>query len=157
MLVATAAAFGGAGFGFAGFDFGEVDDGLGDVVGIVSQDVEGDVLDDLDDFGIVQAGDAGGLQVGVNDDAALQGDGAGKLDRCVGFAIGGGGISSSEDFIGGESGISTEQGVGAEAVAAAIDLGDGECDLLAELLVAVRWSYGCNNRALAIDLDRAIS
>lgn len=145
MLVATAAAFGGAGFGFAGFDFGEVDDGLGDVVGIVSQDVEGDVLDDLDDFGIVQAGDAGGLQVGVNDDAALQGDGAGKLDRCVGFAIGG------------ESGISTEQGVGAEAVAAAIDLGDGECDLLAELLVAVRWSYGCNNRALAIDLDRAIS
>jgi hypothetical protein len=55
VLVAAAAAFGGAGFEFAGFDFGEVDDGLGDVVGVVGEDVEGDVLDDLDDLRIVQS------------------------------------------------------------------------------------------------------
>ena len=78
MLVTASAAFGGAGSGFefAGFDFGKVDDGLRDVVGVVGQDVEGDVLDDLNDFRIAQAGGADGLQVGVGDHPALQGDGA---------------------------------------------------------------------------------
>lgn len=58
--MAASAAFGGAGFEFAGFHFGKVDNGLGHVVGVIRQDIEGDVLDHLDDLRIVQACDAGG-------------------------------------------------------------------------------------------------
>ena len=63
----------------------------------------------------------------------MQGDGAGEFERGVGLAVGGGRFPGSEDFIGGQAGLAAEQGVGAEAVAAAVDLGDGEGDLFAEL------------------------
>jgi len=124
---------GNCGLEFAGLDLREVDHRASNAVGIVREDVQCDVLNDLDDFCVIQVGAASGMQVAVGEVPALERDGASEFERGVGFSVRCGEAARGEDIVSAESGLAAEQRVGAQAVAAAINLGDGERNLLAQL------------------------
>jgi hypothetical protein len=135
-FLGAAAAGGSAGFGSGGFEFarfhlGEVDDGARHVVRVVGENVQRDVLHDLDDFRVIQSSAPGCVPVGVCDVAALKRHGAGELERSVGLVVRGRGAAGGEDVVLAQAGLAAEQRVRAEAIAAAVDLTDGEGDLFA--------------------------
>ncbi len=119
------------GLDLAGLDLRKIHNGVGDVVHVIGENVEGDPYDDFDDLRVVKAGGAGGLDAGIGNIATLQGNGAGQLEDSVGFVVARGGAAGAGDVFPLEAGLAAKQGVGAKAVAAAIDLGDGEGHLLA--------------------------
>src|SRR4051812_38358839 len=94
----------------AGVDGGEIDDRVGDAVGVVRQNVQRHVLDDLDDLRVVKSSASGVLEVAVGDVAALEHYGAGEPERGVGLRIGGRHATGGKDFFGGETRVTAEQG-----------------------------------------------
>ena len=110
---------------------GEIDRRPGDAVQIVREDVERDEEHGLDDFRIGEPGAARGIECGIVDVATLLVDGDGERQQRGRARIGGLRGSRRRERLPVDAVERAERGVCREAVAAAVSLGDGECDLLA--------------------------
>ena len=111
---------------------GKVDFGVESDVDVIGPGIERDVLDDLQQFGVAIAGGPDGLDIGLADLAAVLRDEHGKAHGGIGLDVVGPAAA-----IGGDFGIVEFDevlagiGVVGEAVVAAMQLGDGQCDALA--------------------------
>jgi hypothetical protein len=112
----------------------EVDLGLRNFVHVVGQRVERNVNHDLHHFRVTVAGVLHGTHGRIGDMSAFEGDARGKAHRRIRL-----GVVRSANPVGGDfcvvqlRDVPAEVRMGSEAVAAGVDLGDGERDTLAGL------------------------
>jgi hypothetical protein len=112
----------------------EVDLGLRDLVDVIGQRVEGDVNHDFHDFRVAPAGVPHVPDRGVGHVSPGAGDARGKSHRRIGFRIVRAAVAVGGDLrLVQPRDVPRQVGVGREAVAAAVDLGDCEGDPLAGL------------------------
>jgi hypothetical protein len=114
-----------------GLDLGEVEDGERDVVDEVREHVLGRDGGDLEYLSVVEAGPSDLLQVLVGEVAPLFSDAGREVHSDVGDRVAGVAGAIARDLLVGELEVRAPRGVGGEAVAAGVDLGDRERDALA--------------------------
>ena len=90
--------------GDPGGDFRKVDVGLGHVVDVVGQHIEGHGHDDLDHGAIVEVGFAQRCEVGVGDPAVRFGDAAGEAQRSGSTRVARTAVAGRVDLIAAELG-----------------------------------------------------
>jgi hypothetical protein len=107
--------------------------GVGKDVEVIGQDVEGEVADHLGDFGIGDTGGAGGLERGLVDGVAASGDGVGEPEQGCRVRVGGLRVTGALYFVTVELGdVLAEEGVGGQAVGAAVVLGGRQGEAFAD-------------------------
>ena len=116
----------------AGGDDGKVDVGLGDFVDVIGPGVERDVQHDLDHLRVVVARGLDGVDIVLTDMAALARNFNGETYGGVRNGVVRGAIAVGDQFRVVElREIFAEIGVSRQAIAAAVEIGDGERDTLA--------------------------